>query len=368
MAKNWLSKLQALEGAVIGDYNPHDHVIRTPSPSTNAIFGKGWGLPLGYTMVLYGPPKAGKSVLSYAMIGQMQKDYSDGVAIKFDTEFREEGQLPVEEAVSLYGIDKSRYQAYSVNSPVLVFDRIEQEFAAMCQEGMPLKLVIIDSITGVQGRRAMNADSISVQQMGDNAATIQEGLKRILPIQRKYRFSLILTAHVRAEMDPNKAKYVKTKMAGAWGLQHFSEYFVAVSPHGGADGTKDEAGNTLEDKSKKDAKGEADQTGHKIYVKMADSSMGPKKRSGEFTFDYKRGIINQHEEIFLLGKNRGGFQRPNNTTYLFGDRKFVGAGAAMEAIKDDPKLGEAILAEVKRKDNSNAFASEDAAAEAETEE
>lgn len=362
--KNWLTRLQNLEGAVVGDYNPHEHVIRTPSPSVNFCFGKGHGLPLGFSACLYGPPKGGKSVLCNATIGQLHKDDPEAFAIKFDTEFREAGQLSDEDA-AMWGIDRDRYTAYSVNSPMLVFDRIEQEIAAFCQDGMPLKLVIIDSITGVQGRRAMNQESIETQQIGDHALTIQEGLKRILPVQRKYKFSVILTAHVRAEMDRVELmRHNKTKMAAAFGVQHYAEYFIAIEPNRNAEGRKDLIGQEYTDKSVRDLNEKHDQVGHRIIVKMKDSSCGPKGRTGEFTLNYTNGIINVHEEIFLLGKYRGVLGHPTTKTWTFGDQNWNGEATMVTAIKDNPALAEAILAEVYRRDKAGAFVADDVAAEA----
>jgi RecA/RadA recombinase len=354
MAKDWLAKLQKLEGANLGNYNPHNHVIQTPSPSVNMIFGKGHGLPLGYGMVLYGVPKSGKSVLCFATTGQLHKDDPTAMVVKFDTEWREEGQLTKND-LDMWGIDPDRYISYSANSPMLIFDRIETEIAAMCQEGMPLKLVIIDSITGIQGRRAMNADTIETQQIGDHALTLQEGFKRILPIQRKHKFAIIANAHARAEMDMIEQKRGnKIKMAASFGVQHWAEYFVAVT---------DLSGNEMIDKELTDLRDKGDQTGHKITVKMKDSSTGPKGRLGEFSLSYTKGIVNQHEEIFLLGKNRGVLERPNNLTYVFGDRKFVGIQNMLTALKDEPELAKAILSEVYKKDAAGHFAAEDAKAE-----
>ena len=62
MANRWMQKLAKLDGAVTEKHNPFNSVIRFPSPSVNFIFGGGWGLPRGYSMILYGPPKAGKCV------------------------------------------------------------------------------------------------------------------------------------------------------------------------------------------------------------------------------------------------------------------------------------------------------------------
>lgn len=349
---NWLSKLQKFEGAVIGNYNPHSKVIRTPSPSVNFTYGNGHGLPLGFTLALGGPPKGGKTVLCNASIGQLHADDPEAFAVKFDTEFREQGQL-TEEQSALWGIDRERYIAYSVNSPENVFDRIEQDIAALCQDGMPLKVVVIDSITGIQGRRAMNADSISVQQIGDLALTLQEGFKRILPVQRKYRFAIILTCHIRAEMDLLEQKRGnKVKMALPFGVQHYAEYFMFVEPNRNKEGRTDLSGKEFRDESLGDIADNAEQTGHKIRVKMKDSSCGPKGRGGEFTLDYHRGIINIFEEAFLLGKNRGVIECPNQASYTFGGQKWVGKDNMLRAIAVDATLQRSILDEVFKRDSN----------------
>ena len=81
-----MSKLQELDGAVVERRNIHETVLRTGSPSADFCFGNGHGLPRGYSLVMYGEPKAGKSVILNSMIGTMHKDYPEAVAIKFNTE------------------------------------------------------------------------------------------------------------------------------------------------------------------------------------------------------------------------------------------------------------------------------------------
>lgn len=365
MAKDWLAKLQKLEGANLGDYNPHNHVIRTPSPSLNFTFSKGHGLPLGFGAILYGPPKSGKSLICSATAGQLHKDDPEAVVIKFDTEYREAGQNTRND-LDMWGIDSDRYLSYSANSPMLIFDRIEKEIAAMCQDGMPLKLVIIDSVTGILGRRSMNAESIEVQQIGDHAATIGEGFRRILPIQRKYKFAIMATCHARAQMDPLEVRRGnKIKMQGAFALQHSLEYFLEINPNLNKEGRTDLSGKEMVNDELTDLRDKSDRTGHKITATMKENSCGPKGRTGEFTLDYNKGITNIHEEVFLLGRNRGVLERPNQTTYVFGDRKFTGIQNMLTAIKDEEELSKAILFEVFKRDGQGAFAVDDAKAEAE---
>lgn len=356
MAKKWLTALQKMEGAVLGNYNPNDHVLRSPSPSFNFMFGNGHGLAQGFTMVLGGVPKGGKSVICNSMIGQLHKDDPEAIAIKFDTEYRESGQLTDEQA-NLWGIDRERYICYQTNAATEVFDRIEKEIAALCQEGMPLKMIIIDSINALMGVRSQNSDGLEAQinQFGDLARALPEAFKRIVPMQRKYRIGLILTCHVRAEMDAKEQMRTgsKTRLALPFGAAHFAETFISVEPNRNKDAKADLSGKEFRDESLGDIADNAEQTGHKIRAKVKDASMGPKGRVAEFTLDYHKGIINTHEEVFLLGKNRGVLKQPNQLSYEFGGQKWVGKQAMLDALAKDKALYDAVLAEVYRRDTNN---------------
>ena len=243
-----------------------------------------------------------------------------------------------------WGIDHERYQAYNVNRPSEVFDHIEHEIAEMCEAGAPIKYIIIDSMQGIQGRRGQNADSINDFQPGDHAITIQEGMKRIMPTIRKYKIALTCTAHIRANFDGG-FHAAKTKMAGAWGLQHTCEYFISVNRNRSADGKKDLTGQALEDSTRKDIKGNKDLIGHKIFVRMEDSSVGVAKRVGQFTLSYKEGLINTHEEVFEVAKGMGVIEFKAPRFYEYGGIKYNSKGDILAAIKESPELYKAMIDE-----------------------
>ncbi len=362
-ASFWKSKLSDLKGAVVNPRNPHDTVVQTASPSFNFMFGHSWGLPLGFSLMLYGLPKSGKSLLSYLMAGGVHRDYNDGMVIKFNTEFREEGQLTPEWA-KMYGMDWDRYIGINTNRPDEIYDQIEKDVAAWCQEGMPLKLVIIDSMNGIQGRRGMDSESILKTQIGDVALTNKEGLKRILPIQRKYGFGIVMTSHVAIEMDPLEQKrHGKYRSGASVGVQHSCEYTAYVEKAQNKADRADMLGQEFVDQNAAslDEKNK-DTLAHKIYFKMADSTMGPKLRDGELTFDYGRGVINQHEEVFKLAVNRGAVERPNNTSYVVGQNKWVGKPAFLKALKDSPELQEELMKILRTRDVSGQMSQYDAQA------
>lgn len=344
MGKNWMTQLQKLSGAVDQSQreNAYAHVLKSPSPSLNFTFGKAWGLPSGYTLALWGPKKGGKTLVTNAFSGQLHVDDPDAIVVKFNTEMREDVQMTPED-YRIWNIDRDRYMTYETNLPEEIFDAIEGPINEMIQAGAPIKLVIIDSTNNIRGRRSLNADSVGVQQIGDHALTMKDGLSRILAVQRRNKFGLIMTCHVAAEMDMLEQKRGnKFKMSAANALMHYSEYFMFVERNDNADARKDLSGVDLVDESRVGIDGKAERTAHKIRVTMKENSLGVRGRVGEFTFGYGKGIINVHEEVFQLGINRGIIERPSNATYVFGERKWNGKEAMLAAIASEPDLQKAI--------------------------
>jgi hypothetical protein len=335
----WMKELQSMDGAVDKEYDPfkRENVVRSNSPSLNWIFGKGAGIPLGYSAVFYGEPKAGKSLISNLFAGALMQHDKEAMVIKFNTEMREEGQM-----APYWGIDPDRYLAYNVNKPEDIFDRISKDINGMVEDGMPLKMIIVDSLQGIQGVREGSAESVTSHQIGDNALTIQKGLKQILPTLRKHRISFIATSHVRANLDAGMYG-PKQKMAGSWAQKHFFEYFVEVKRDNSKEGKMDAIGNEFLNEEVKDFKGNKERTGHKIYVTMAESSTGVAGRSGEFTLNYTEGLVNIQEEVFNIAKNLGLVEQPNNRTYIVDGKSFSSKADFYNALADDPEMAKAIV-------------------------
>lgn len=360
MAKNnWAQKLQKLDGAVIERKNRYAKVARCHSPSVNYIFGKGHGLPRGYTAILYGPPKGGKSVLSHMMIGHLHQTDPEAWAIKFDTEYRADTQLD-DEACEVFGIDQSRLQVIQTNSPVAVFDQIEKEIAALVQAGMPLALIVIDSMNGIQGRREMELESVTKQTIGDHAQTIQIGMKRILPVVRNHDIALVGICQARAELDlTEQMRGNKYKMAGAYGLQHQAEYFIVVEEDRRAAAKKDLLGREFVNASVEDMNGKGQKTAMKILVTNRDSSMGGGRgRAGQFAWNFRSGYVNRWEEIVRLAEGYGVlYQVPGakSGTWGFEDLQWCGKENMIKAVEASPELQERILNTFFTMDDAGAF-------------
>lgn len=335
-----MKELTKYEDAVDYEYDSFapENCFYSPSPYFNWIFAnKSMGIPKNSSALLFSEPKAGKSLMIYAMIMEMQRRNPDAIAIYFNTELRGQLQHGV-----FPGLDRERLVIYDTNDPVEIFDRVENEIKALVQDGMPLGIVAIDSLTNIAGVKRSAADSVSNHLMGDQALTLQIGLGKLVPFCKRNNILLIATSQMRANLDAGSYG-PKEKMAAQWATKHAFEYFVSLKRAGAADDKQDIEGKTFEEDDMKDARGNKLVTGHKIYVKMEASSIGQAGRAGVFTLDYNEGIVNQYEEIFFMGKNLGIITTPNNRTYNFGGKSFNGKKETALAIRDNPEMAGAIL-------------------------
>lgn len=348
MANQWMKQLKSYDDAVKFDYDSFapENCLYTPSPYFNWIFAnKANGVPKNASILFFSEPKAGKSLSIYAMIAEMHKRDPEGIAVYFNTELR--GQL---QFGAMPGIDPNRLVIYDTNLPEEIFDRVENDIKPLVQDGMPLRIIAVDSLTNIQGVKRQAADTVTQHLMGDQALTLQVGLSKLVPFCKRNNILLIGTSQMRANLDAGSYG-PKEKMAAQWATKHAFEYFISLKKAGAAEDKQDISGKTFEEEEMKDARGNKLLNGHKVYVKMEASSIGQAGRAGVFTLSYDEGIINQHEEIFWLGKNLGIITTPNNRTYTFGDKSFNGKAQTALAIKDDPALAEAILAAVKKLDD-----------------
>jgi hypothetical protein len=342
----YMKQLQKMEGAVdwAYDFYKKENVLRSTSVGLNWIYGKGSGLPFGFGTLLYGKPKSGKSLATNLMIAGLHAQDPTAEVVKFDTEMREDGDIDPH-----WGIDKDRYHAFNTNQPEDIFDRIVNEFVPMLEDGWPLKLLIIDSIQGVEGVKEGNSDSISNHLMGDHALTIGKGLKRILPIIRKYKIAVVCCEHIRGNLDAGQYG-PKEKMAGGWAEKHFFEYYVEVSRDGSAEGKESLTGEKFENDKITDFKGNKEKTARKIFIKMVDNTKSIAGRACKVTLAYDGGLINTEEEIFELAKNLNLVERPNNRTYIMGEQQFSSKGDFITAIKEQETLRNQLVTAIYKRD------------------
>jgi RecA/RadA recombinase len=315
-----------------------DWLATTKSPAVNYLFGKLGGVPAGNTMLLYGPPKSGKSLLSFAYAGQLHQQDPEAIILHFDTEMRD-GVNHWEKA---FGIDKERFISTKTNDPTKIFDYIANDVKAMLQDGAPIKMIIVDSLAGIFYPKEANKESSDKHVMGDAAAYLPGALKMILDLQRRYKIFTILTQQIRSNMDPNTSKYRPYIITGGNALRHGAEVWALV--------TKVEAKDSKTfDESKKDGAGHALQTQHTIRIKIEESSISPQNRAVEVDLSYTDGFVNEHAEIAKLAVNMGAVVLAGAWVQYNG-KKWQGIANFANAIKEDSELRIEMLRLIKESD------------------
>jgi len=357
----WIKDLEQYDDAVDYQYDAFkaENCIYTGSPMVDWIFAnKSMGIPKGTGTIFFSEPKSGKSLIIQAIVQQMHLEDDElerqGTitdpdmkrhAIIFNSEMRGKFQKGL-----FKGIDPDRLWIFDTNKPEEIFDRMEKDFVPRIQDGFPLGMVAFDSITSIGGTKSMDGDrSINDHLIGDKALTITKGWEKVIPIFKKYCIPYFGVEQMRKNIDANNPRAPKEKMAGVFSTKHAFEYFVSIKRAGAAEDKVDIEGNAFENSGVEDARGNKDRTGHRIYFKMEQSSLGTDGRSGVLTIDYKNGIINQWQEVFELGFNTGVI-KVEGKTYNFNGHKVVGKANFALSIRDNPELYKAILAEIKKMD------------------
>ena len=270
----------------------------------------------------------------------------DAITVEYNTEFR-----AMQASSNIFGIDYDRHQVYLTNKPSEIFDHCTQILATLVQDGMPLSLIIIDSLTFIAGPKTLNADSVEDFTIGDQAAVITKGLQQIIPWIKRNRIPFIATAHMRANIDPSNPRAPKEKATVNFMAKHSLEYFMSFRKAGAADDRVNLAGEEFTDTSRKDIRGNAEITGHKIISKMEESSLGTPGRTGMITLSYAKGIDAIHEEIFTLEVNTGTIKKEGMRTYLFDGNKWSSKMDCALAIRDNPELAGKILEAIRKLDD-----------------
>lgn len=334
MATNFLSQLKKDAKKLELGSGVEPWVARTKSPALNYLFGKNFGLKAGYTAMVYGPPKSGKSLLSFAYAGHLHQTDPEAIVLHFDAEFREN----MDHWQKAFGIDPDRFISYTTNEPAEIFDYIATDVKAMLQSGAKIKMIIIDSLAALKYPKEATKELSTNHVMGDAGSYLPGAMKLVLPVIRQFKVALLLMQHIRDNFDPNMAKYKPYNVPGGKGLKHFVEYWVLVEKINAKD-------SRTFDSDKKDGAGNAIQTGHKIRVKMEENSMGPQNRAVEVDLSYTDGIINEHKEVAVLAAGMG-LLDITGSWINYNGKKWQGVDNFALALRDDPELQKNLIEKI----------------------
>lgn len=313
-------------------------VIKWSSPSINWLFGNYGGLPEGFSAVFWGLPKGGKTICLWDAVGELHRTDPEAGVIYFDTEQRSHLQMG---GATTAHIDKKRLIVKQTNDPVSIFDFIEKRVPDIIQKGTNVRMIVIDSLSGIRGVKSLNNDSIGNHLIGDSALTLGTGFKRILDVLRRYKIALLCTDQARAEMDPTQQRMHRSiKMASAFAVRHSIEFFIQVGQIEAKDG------KTFNEELT-DGDDNPLLLGNKIRVTMNESSAGGKGRTAVVSLSYADGFVNKGAEVANLGFNLGVITKPEGgNSLIYKTNKWRGRDALIGALESDTALREEIIADI----------------------
>ena len=296
---NWMSKLTSDFGIVAAELSTKTlPVVPSRSPSLNWALTNG-GFQPGKITCMYGPESCGKSLIAMMAIADAQKADPEAIFIYFDAEFS--FNLPLFVKI---GGDPSRLIVRRSNDPLKIFDYIGGELLEALQEGAPIRGFVIDSIKSIRYPKEVNMKQTTDQKMGGTGASyLPSALKLIVPIIAEYNLLTFFVQQVTMEIDPMKALRNPYVITEGRALKHASDVMLEIVKLDTKAGIL-ESGETIS--------GAAQQTGHKVRIKVKKNRLGIPARMAQFTYHYDRGIIDTANEIFELGKALGVVFHPSN--------------------------------------------------------
>jgi recombination protein RecA len=295
----WLSRLTSDFGMVAAELNATLPPVQpTRSPSLNWATSIG-GFQPGKISVLYGPESSGKSLLAMMAIADYQKRDPEAIFIYFDAEFS--FNLPLFIKI---GGDAKRLIVRKSNDPLKIFDYIGGEMLEALQEGAPIRGIVIDSIKAIRYPKETNMKQTTDQKMGGTGASyLPSTLKLVVPVIAQYNLLTFFVQQVTMEIDPMKALRNPYVITEGRALKHAADLMLEIVKLDTKNGIV-ESGETIS--------GAAQQTGHKVRVKVKKNRLGTPARMAQFTYHYDQGIVDTGSEVFELGKSLGVIFHPKN--------------------------------------------------------
>jgi recombination protein RecA len=181
-----------------------------------------------------------------------------------------------------------------------------------------LGLIVLDSIA-VLNTPLEAAAAIGKANMAPIPRFLSTELKKLTPVLAKANVAFIGINQVRVNLgqmfgDP-------TTSPGGKALKHACSLMINMAPVYGAD-------NVIKNDSD-------ERIGHKVRAKIQKNKVGAPFRQAEYFVEYKKGIVNTHNEIFDLSVKYGLIERPNSQSYIVNGEKIRGRDNAIKSFSED---------------------------------
>lgn len=303
---------------MLGD-KPHVDVnaIPTGSIGLDAALGVG-GIPRGRIIEIFGPESSGKTTLSLHVVAEAQK--TGGICAFIDAE---------------HSMDPEYAQRLGVNINQLLIsqpDNGEQalEIVESLVRSGKMDVIVIDSVAALTPKDEIEGD-MGAHHVGKQARLMSQALRKLTAIVAKSKTVVIFINQIRMQIGVMFGNPETTP--GGKALKFYTSVRIDIR------------------RIAQIKKGE-EIMGGRIRVKVVKNKVAAPFKQTEFDLMYNEGI-SREGEIIALGEKMGIIQK-SGTSYAYGDVKLGrGYDATRQFLREDKKLSEEILKQirVKLKDN-----------------
>ena len=299
-------------------------VIPSGSLSLDLALGVG-GIPRGRIIEIYGPESSGKTTLSMHMIAEAQK--IGGVAAFVDAEHAMDpeyaGRVGVKLKELLISQPDTGEQALDIVETLVRSNAID--------------IIVIDSVAALTPRAEIEGE-MGDSHMGLQARLMSQALRKLTGIVSKSRTTVIFINQIRMKIGVMFGNPETT--TGGNALKFYSSLRLEVRRS-----AQIKQGDHI--------------VGNRVKVKVVKNKVAPPFRTAEFDIMYNEGI-SRAGDVLDTAIAYGVISKSGNS-YTYGEERLgVGRETAKKYLKDNPKLIDKAMKEVKEKAKQGAVALEDA--------
>ncbi len=287
--------------------------IPTGSLSLDLALGVG-GIPRGRVVEIFGPESSGKTTLTLHIVAEAQK--RGGVAAFVDAE---------------HALDPEYARRIGVNIDELLIsqpDTGEQALdivESLVRSGA-VEVIVIDSVAALTPQAEIEGE-MGDQQMGLQARLMSKALRKITNIMAKSGTAVIFTNQIRMKIGIMFGNPETTPGGNA--LKFFSSVRLDIRRI-----AQLKSGEQI--------------VGNRTRVKVVKNKVAPPFRMAEFDIMYNEGV-SKISDLLQTGVRYGVVEKSGAWYAYQGEKIGQGIEGAKAYLKENPKLLERILGEIKQK-------------------
>jgi len=289
------------------------NAISTGSIGLDAALGVG-GLPRGRIIEIFGPESSGKTTLALHVVAEAQK--TGGLCAYIDAEHAMDPEYAKKIGVKI--------DELLISQP----DNGEQglEIVESLVRSGKMDVIVIDSVAALTPKDEIEGD-MGAQHMGKQARLMSQALRKLTAIVAKSKTIVIFINQIRMQIGVMFGNPETTP--GGKALKFYTSVRLDIR------------------RIAQIKKGE-EVMGGRIRVKVVKNKVAAPFKQTEFDLMYNEGISTEGEMI-ALGEKMGIIKKSGNS-YEFGDNKLGrGYDSTRQFLKENPKISETILKEIRTK-------------------